>query len=398
MMATYGFAFRYEFKSEDDYNTYKDSYDAFYAIYQKRLFNGGYSVYTSINLTAQVELQKSIDDNLGKYSTSLSSDGVFEMQGAATCVDNATGNVIAIVGGRSQELPGYTLNRAYQSYRQPGSSIKPLNVYTPYLQLGNDPNTVVVDEPIDGGPKNGDGQYGGKMSLRDAVRVSKNTVAWKIYDEITPRAGSAFLLKMQYKKIYVDKDLLAGALGGFTYGVSTEEMAGGYATLANDGVYRRTTCIVTIKSFDGKTTVDETHRESKVYEINSSRMMTDMLKTVVTSGTGVLANIDNAIVAGKTGTTNDNKDAWFVGYSKYYTTSVWIGYDMPSEMAKPGIYTCAIFKQFMTTLHTGLPIVDFGSFTLNETQKKSKEVVTQAPAQDKPDKDDNNKNEKKRSK
>ncbi|SEV92070.1 transglycosylase domain-containing protein [[Clostridium] fimetarium] len=393
MMATYGFTFRYDFKSEEDYNTYKDSYDSNYAILQKRLFNGGYSVYTSINLTAQEELQKSIDDNLVKFS-SLSGDGVFEMQGAATCVDNSTGNVIAIVGGRSQELPGYTLNRAYQSYRQPGSSIKPLNVYTPYLQLGNDPNTVVVDEPIEGGPKNGDNKYDGKMTLRDAVRVSKNTVAWKIYGQITPRSGCEFLMKMQFKKIYVDKDIIAGALGGFTEGVSTEEMAGGYATLANDGVYRRATCIVTIKSSDGKTTVDETHRESKVYDVNSSRMMTDMLKTVVKSGTGVLANIDNAIVAGKTGTTNSNKDAWFVGYSKYYTTSVWIGYDMPQEMSSPGQYTCAIWKQFMTTLHTNLPIVDFGSFTLKEKQKKSEEVVTQAPAQEKTVKD--NKNEKKK--
>jgi len=389
MMATYGFVFQYDFKSEDDYNTYKDSYDASYAIYQKRLFNGGYSVYTSINLTAQEELQKSIDVNLAKFTT-LSADGVFEMQGAATCVDNSTGNVIAIVGGRSQDLAGYTLNRAYQSYRQPGSSIKPLSVYTPFLQLGNDPDTVVVDEPIEGGPKNGDNQYGGKMTLRDAVRVSKNTVAWKIYEQITPRAGTAFLMKMQYKKVYVDKDILAGALGGFTDGVSTEEMAGGYATLANDGVYRKATCIVTIKNSDGKTVVDEIHRDSKVYDVNSSRMMTDMLKTVVKSGTGVAANLDNAIVAGKTGTTNSNKDAWFVGYSKYYTTSVWIGYDMPKEMSGPGAYTCAIWKQFMTSLHNDLPIVDFASFTLSEKQKKAAEVETQETKEQKKDKTEKN--------
>ena len=386
MMATYGFKFQYDFKSEDDYNAYKESYDASYAIYQKRLFNGGYSVYTSMDLTAQEELQKSIDDNLAKFTT-LSSDGVFEMQGAATCIDNSTGNVIAIVGGRSQELSGYTLNRAYQSFRQPGSSIKPLSVYTPFLQLGNDPNTTVVDAPIEDGPKNGDGTYSGKMTLRDAVKVSKNTVAWNIYTQITPRSGCEFLMKMQYKKVYVDKDVLAGALGGFTYGVSTEEMAGGYATLANDGVYRRATCIVTINNSDGKTMVDETKRATKIYEVNSARMMTDMLKTVVKSGTGVAANIDNAIVAGKTGTTNSNKDAWFVGYSKYYTTSIWIGYDMPKEMSGPGAYTCAIFKQFMTTLHTDLPIVDFGSFTLKEKQPKATDAETKAPVEEKTEND-----------
>ena len=96
------------------------------------------------------------------------------MQGAATCVDNSTGNVVAIVGSRSQEdIKGYVLNRAYQSYRQPGSCIKPLNVYTPYLQLGNTPDTKVTDSQIDGGPANADASYAGEMTLTDAVKWSK---------------------------------------------------------------------------------------------------------------------------------------------------------------------------------------------------------------------------------
>lgn len=377
MMQAYGFEFRYTFDSEDDYNTYKDNYDSVYTLYQQKLLSGGYSVYTSINMDIQNQLQSSIDNNLAKYTT-MSDDGIYEMQGAATCIDNTTGNVVAIVGGRSQELSGYTLNRAFQSYRQPGSSIKPLSVYTPYLQLGNTPDTIVVDEAIEGGPKNADNTYAGSMTLRDAVKLSKNTVAWKVYEQITPQAGSSFLMNMMFKKIWPDKDLIAPALGGFTYGVTTEEMAGGYAAIANDGVFRKPTCITTIKNADGKKIVDETSRGTRVYESKAARMMIDMMKTVVESGTGTAAKTSNAIVAGKTGTTNSNKDSWFVGFSKYYTTSVWMGYDMPKEMTSPGKVTCAIWKDFMESIHTGLELADFPTYTTS-SQETQTEAETTAP-------------------
>ena len=116
---------------------------------------------------------------------------------------------MAIVGGRSQNLKaGYTLNRAYQSYRQSGSAIKPLSVYMPYLMRGKTADSIVVDEPIEGGPVNSDGGYWGEMTVRDAVKFSKNTIAWKIYQEITPRAGAAYLLNMDFKKVWYDKDYM----------------------------------------------------------------------------------------------------------------------------------------------------------------------------------------------
>lgn len=379
VMAAYGFKFRYDFSSSEDYDAYKASYEASYDLYQQKLLNGGYKVYTSINLKIQEQLQKAVDDKLANFTT-LSSNGVYEMQGASTCIDNASGNVVAVVGGRSQNIAGYSLNRAYQSYRQPGSSIKPISVYTPYLMLGNTPDTGVVDEPIENGPNNADGSFSGAISLREAVRVSKNTVAWKVYQEITPQTGCGFLMKMGFKKIFVDKNVVAGSLGGFTYGVTTEEMAGAYATLANDGIYRRATCVQIIKDANGKIIADESTRGTRVYEINASRMMTDMMKTVVTSGTGTNANISNGIVCGKTGTTNSNKDAWFVGYSKYYTTSVWIGYDMPAAISSPGTYTCGIFKQFMTAIHQSLPVVDFSAYTVKNPEPETT-APTQAPTE-----------------
>lgn len=364
LMQEEGFRFINYFETQDEYNEYCELYDRYYGDCQQKLFGGGYSIYTSIDKELQTTLQAAIDDNLAEY-TEVSEDGVYTLQAAATCIDNATGNVVAIVGGRTQDFDGYTLNRAYQSYRQPGSSIKPLNVYTPYLQLGATPSSVVTDEAIEDGPDNADRSFLGDIKLRDAVKLSKNTVAWKIYEKITPRAGTAFLLRMGFKKIFPDRDNLSGCLGGFTYGVTTEEMAAGFATIENDGIYRNPTCIVKITTLDGKVLVDNSRSGERVYEENASRMMTDMMMTVMEEGTGTMAAPDNAITAGKTGTTNDNKDAWFVGYSRYYTTSVWTGYDMPRELG--GAVNCskAVFHDYMTQIHTGLPQLPFAQYTLD---------------------------------
>lgn len=356
MMQANGFVFRTDFSSDDDYNKYKDLYEQSYTLFQQKLLSGGYKVYTSIDMDLQQKLQDAIDDNLKGYTAMK--DDVYEMQAAATCIDNETGNVVAIVGARSQELEGYTLNRAYQSYRQPGSSIKPIVVYTPYLQQGNTPDTIVTDEKIDGGPNNADGSYAGQMTLRTAVMKSKNTVAWKIYrDDITPKMGIGFLLNMGFHKVWMDKNTNAVALGGFTYGVSTEEMAGAYATIANDGMFRQPTCVTKITNTSGRTIVDTSGREVRVYDTNSCRLMTDMLRSVVTGGTGVGAEPSDAIVAGKTGTTNSNKDAYFCGYSQYYTMAVWTGYDYPKTQSS--VKTLSIFRDFMEVIHKGKEKVEF---------------------------------------
>ena len=380
MMQANGFVFRTDFSSDDDYNKYKDLYEQSYTLFQQKLLSGGYKVYTSIDMDLQQKLQDAIDDNLKGYTAMK--DDVYEMQAAATCIDNETGNVVAIVVARSQELEGYTLNRAYQSYRQPGSSIKPIVVYTPYLQQGNTPDTIVTDEKIDGGPNNADGSYAGQMTLRTAVMKSKNTVAWKIYrDDITPKMGIGFLLNMGFHRVWMDKSTNAVALGGFTYGVSTEEMAGAYATIINDGMYRQPTCVTKITNTSGRAIVDTSDREVRVYDTNSCRMMTDMLRSVVTGGTGVGAEPSNAIVAGKTGTTNGNKDAYFCGYSQYYTMAVWTGYDYPKT--QNSVKTISIFRDFMEAVHKGKEKVEFKTAsgvttkqTKTETQSQTQEETT----------------------
>ena len=172
LMKSTGFSFRDNFSSKEDEESYDSLYDTYYTRCQQMLLSGGYTVYTSFDMDLQNKLQQAVDDNLAGY-TEVSDDGIYKMQGAAVSIDNSTGNVVAIVGGRSQDLKaGYTLNRAYQSYRQSGSAIKPLSVYMPYLMRGKTADSIVVDEPIEGGPVNSDGGYWGEMTVRDAVNFS----------------------------------------------------------------------------------------------------------------------------------------------------------------------------------------------------------------------------------
>lgn len=361
LMELEGFEFQTVFSDDEEKTAYERKYQSLYDACNAKLFTGGYRIYTSLDLDAQSQLQASVDEVLAGFGEK-SDEGIYELQGAAVCIDNTTGMVRAIIGGRSQDdVEGYTLNRAFQSFRQPGSAIKPLIVYTPALERGYTPDTTVVDEPIADGPVNGDGTYSGAMSLRQAVARSKNTIAWKIFEELTPEVGISYLEAMDFSNLDENDKRLPASIGGFTNGVSPLEMAKGYATIKNDGGYRNPTCIMKITDADGEVIYQADQTASVIYKENACRQMTDMLQTVITSGTGRGYSLGTMPCAGKTGTTNDNKDGWFVGYTPYYTTSVWVGYDIPKEV--PGLgggtYPGKIWHSFMSWLHEGLEPIDF---------------------------------------
>lgn len=360
LMLQQGFVFHEDFKTDEEQQAYEDTYNSLYNECQKKLYTGGYRIYTSIDLSLQEELQQSVDDTLSGY-TSVNEEGVYELQASAVCIDNDNGYVRAIVGGRSQDFPGYTLNRAYQSFRQPGSAIKPLTVYTPGFEQNYTPDTIVVDEPIENGPKNANGTYLGEITVRTAVEKSVNTIAWKLYDQITPDKGLAYLKEMNFSRISPSDYRLATALGGFTNGVSALEMASGFATIENDGYYRTPTCIVKILNGDGEVLYQKDEEPTLIYKKNAARMMTDVLKGVITTGTGKGLGLGDMPCAGKTGTTNDHKDGWFVGYTRYYTTSVWVGYDMPRKLQElmGNTYPGKIWQSFMNKAHEGLEPLDF---------------------------------------
>lgn len=358
LMEMEGFVFQEYFASEEEEIEYYEAYDELYADCQKQIFAEGYKIYTSIEMDKQETLQSAVNDVLSSY-TDVNEDGIYKLQGSAVCIDNETGYVVAIVGGREQDIGIYTLNRAFQSFRQPGSSIKPLIVYTPFFERGNNPDTLVMDEEIEGGPKVS--YYHGEVTVRYAVEQSLNAVAWSLYEEITPEVGLQYLKDMHFSKIESKDNVLATSLGGFTKGMSALEMAAGYATLENDGVYRTPTCVTKIIDGDQNIVYINEQEGTRIYGETAARMMTDVLETAMISGTGKDARLEGIPCAGKTGTTNDNKDGWFVGYTRYYTTSVWVGCDLPEAVKElqGASYPAQIWKSFMTYANQGLAPMDF---------------------------------------
>lgn len=363
LMEQNGFVFRNDFSGEEDRKLYEADYEEMYAACQKMLFTGGYRIYTSIDMEIQQELQQCIDKGLEGFSEQTA-DGVYKLQSAGVCIDNETGCVTAIVGGRSQEFEGYTLNRAYQSHRQPGSAIKPLIVYTPLLERGYTPDSIVKDEAFEGGPTNAGNSYAGDMTLRRAVEKSKNTIAWKLMEELTPEVGLQYLKNMRFTGLDARDMVPAIALGGFTYGTSAVEMASGYATIENDGIYREPTCIKRIETADGQAVYKVPEDGTQVYDQNAARMMTDILSSVMTDGTGKGLDLGAMPSAGKTGTTNDHKDGWFCGFTRYFTTAIWVGYDIPTEMKElsGSTYPGYIWQDFMKKLHKDKETLDFMPF------------------------------------
>lgn len=361
LMKVNGFEFRNEFATKEERKEYEAEYEEEYSIAQQMLKNNGYKIYTSIDLKKQKELQKAVNSNLSGFKEK-ETNGTYKMQGSAVCIDNKTGYVVAIVGGRSQETEGYSLNRAFQSFRQPGSSIKPLIVYTPTLERGSTASTTVHDYKFKGGPSNSDGSYSGYISLRYAVEKSKNTVAWQLFETLKPEVGLQYLLDMNFSKIVKSDYYLSASLGGLTYGTSTLEMASAYATLENDGKYREPTCIVKILDSDENEIVSDHIETETIYKKDAARSMTDILTGVITRGTARGLGLDNGQPsAGKTGTTNDKKDGWFCGYTPYYTTAVWVGYDSPKTVADlhGSTYPGRIWHDFMNVLHENLEVKQF---------------------------------------
>ena len=381
LMKSEGFNFRYSFNSDEDRKAYNENYNEVYSSCQTRLYSGGYRIYTSIDPEKQKLLQDTVDNGLS-VSSEKSKSGIYSLQGAAVTIDNSSGRVVAIVGGRSQKLKGSTLNRAYQSFRQPGSTIKPLIVYTPAFEQGYTPESLVKDEKIEGGPVNADGVFSGNMTVLDALAKSKNTVAWKLFTEISPAIGIGKLLDMGFSAIADTDYYPSAALGGFTKGVNAVEMASAYAAIENGGEFREPTCIMKMTDSSGNDIVADGFYQkgtSKyIYDENACKMMITCMEAVMTKGTGVGGKLATMPCAGKTGTTNDSKDLWFVGFTKYYTTSVWVGYDIPRSLA--GLtYTATplgIWKTYMDSINNGLPLAKLDDYkiTVAPTKEDNKET------------------------
>lgn len=335
LMQASGFEFKNDFSTMDDFQEYQDSYQLSYDEAEKKLYTEGYTVYTSIDPSVQDVLQGSIDNRLGT-SDETGENGIYNLQGAATVIDNNTRKVIGIVGRRTQEgLDGVNYNRAFQYYRQPGSSIKPLIVYTPALMRGYHADSRVKDVNIQAAYKafkEGDPvSYlsGPSYTIKNAVTWSRNGCALLLYDNITPETGLSYLLDMGFSRIVPDDYYLSSCLGGLTYGVTTVEMASAYSTIANYGSYIPSTCINSMLSQSGEELYVQPDAV-EVYSRDAASEMTDIMENVISSGTAAKMNWSSSSeleAAGKTGTTNDDTNGWFCGFTAPYTIAAWTGKD-----------------------------------------------------------------------
>lgn len=388
MSKVLNFEFRYDL-SNDERKAYEKKYEECQKEAENLLKTNGYSVYTSLSLEAQAIAQSQVDEALLNY-TLLKSDREYSLQAAITVIDNESGLVEAIVGGRTPLNHIYTLNRAYQSYRQPGSTIKPIIAYTPYFsEVGHTPNKMMIDsveqETEDQKVPKGTGK---NTSILNAVRWSYNGVPWNIVREMTPEKALSYLKLLNFHEIVDEDKGEAIALGGFTYGMSTLEMAGAYSTLARNGIFIEPTCITKIVSATGEEIYH--HKDAftrKVYDERATILMTECLMDVVLNGTGKAAYFDGIQIAGKTGTTNDEKDSWFAGYTPYKTAVIWVGHDTPKEDASVSQknITASLFRNIMKPLHQKYLEQEpesIKTFTSKEELEEEKAEVLQSIEQD----------------
>lgn len=300
------------------------------------LYRAGLHIYTTLDVPVQEQMEKVYADS---SNFPRSTDNV-PVQSAMVVLDPTSGEVRGIIGGRDHSVER-GLNRATQGKRQPGSAIKPVAVYGPAIELGYSPGTVLDDVPVTykGGysPGNYDGRYRGLITMREAVKYSVNIPAVKMLERIGVDAGYNFAKNLGLPLVPDDKGL-SMALGGLTHGISPLNLASAYGAFANGGVWVEPHTITKITDQNGEVLVELKPKHKAVMAEETAYMVTDMLRSVVSSGTGTKAQISGHKVAGKTGTTQlpdipafkgrrGERDAWFVGYTPELVGVVWLGYD-----------------------------------------------------------------------
>ncbi|WP_230913151.1 transglycosylase domain-containing protein [Agrilactobacillus fermenti] len=334
VMRAHGFVFKYSFANDAAQKRYDESYNQAYKTYQGQILNGGYTIKTTIDQNLQNQVQQQVQKTFTGYNT-RSADGKLQPQVSSTVVDNKTGNVLAVIGGRTTD--GDHLNRTFAAPRQPGSASKPLTAYAPAFERGYTPQSVVVDGPVaNSAVKNWYTGYKGPVTLRYALEQSINTVAFKLALSDTNRTFYDDLAKMDFSSITPEDRNPIIAIGGYSHGVTTTEMASGYSSFARGGDFIQPTNISEIyDTGQHRMIYQNAHSKVPVYTENASYMMLNTMQSVVKNGTGKPAALDNfPYTAGKTGTTDDNKDVYFVGMTPEFTVATWVGYDKPQSLTE----------------------------------------------------------------
>lgn len=294
-------------------------------------------------------------------------------QASIVVMDQKTGHVKAISGGRGTKKSSRSLNRATGSKQQPGSAFKIVGVYAAALDAGGQSlGTVTKDEPMTVGKKTFKNAYRGfkgNVTMRTAIEDSVNISALKTWQNVTPELCMEYIQKLGIDSIVTVEEgkkrtdkkndqNLSTALGGLTDGALNIEMAGAYATIANGGVYNRPVYYTKIEDHDGNILIDNSGESKTVLRESTAYLLTSAMEDVITKGTGYQARLRNMAAAGKTGTTTDRWDIWFCGFTPYYTCTVWVGYDDNKDLPY-GNYNQILWKAVMSRIHEDLPYKDF---------------------------------------
>jgi penicillin-binding protein 1A len=335
-------------------------------IARRRLFSGGLSIIATIDPEMQA-----IVDEIYQYPANLPNvtGSAQQLQSSVIVADPYTGEIKALSGGVGVKTRNMLLNRATQTRRPPGSAIKPISIYAPALDRGMlTPESMYNDSPdvellgTTWLPRNANRRYSGLISVRTALRNSVNTVAAMVLDQLTPSTSFSFMRDiLGFRLSPVDEDYAPLAAGQLTYGATTREMASAFTMFPNSGKRTELRTYSIIYDHDGEILFDNSApREIDAIRDVTAFWMTDMLIDAVVSGTGGSANLGQRMpTAGKTGTSSDSKDRWFVGFTPYYLAAVWTGFDTPARMDSSGNPAAQIWKMIMEPVHEDLDTRDF---------------------------------------
>jgi len=341
---------------------------------QNLLYKGGLKIYATVD----IEVQNIMDEVFEDMSSFPTLKGDVQPEASMVVLDPYTGAIKGLSGGRGKKTGALLLNMATQTTRQPGSTIKPLAVYAPALEYGIiTQGSVFDDSPVDVEtryPRNYDSSYApysGLITVKEAVYRSVNTVALRVLDELGVQRSFDFITKNLGVSTLVSREVIGGqvktdiaraplSMGAVTHGVTNLELAAAYATFANKGVYNTPYTYTKVLASDDTVLLEHVSDPKIAMSEQTAFLINDLLQGVAKFGTGTPAQLGSMPLAAKTGTTSDDKDRWFVGYTPYYVGTVWFGYKQPQTIRYSGVNPALQgWKKVMSRIHEELPARNF---------------------------------------
>ena len=326
------------------------------------IYNSGYNIYTTMDPEIQRIAESVYED---RNNLNVTSRGGQQLQSGITIIDPATGNIVGIVGKVGEKVENLGWNYA-TGRRQVGSSIKPLTVYAPAIEHGAvTPATTFDDYPVQlledsPWPKNSPNKYRGMTSVTVGVQHSINTIAVQTLQAVGTAPAFAFATEnLGLGLVSADMDVSPLGMGGLTYGLNTVEMAAAYAAFANNGIYNSPRTYLRVEDADGNIILENESESRVAMKETTAYLMNKLLKNAVAAGTGTSARFNGMTIAGKTGTTSQNYDRYFVGYTPYYAAAVWTGYDQNEKISYDGNPAITMWKKVMQQIHAELENKDF---------------------------------------